>query len=389
MKKYCALAGAALLAVLMLTSAAFAGGRLNFMLINMTDVDIVEARICPTSYPQYLSENLLNTNLEPNTRLYIGPNYYGEQKYWNIQLTWSNGYTHTFTHSQLTRYNTYMAYSSPTGVRLRQSYERQFARYNNFGPNESMYGGGMPGYAVAVGVPEKVNVAQPAASQSNFQASNSGRAAANMVADSTRRTRDLVFEDDEEEEAAPVISGSTAENVGGETIAMKATVEMTRDGETITVLPTEEFKSGDKVRLIFSTNRDGHIYWLSKGTSGEYQVLFPTAQAGMDNKVVRNQEYTVPTKGAWRFDDNKGTETVVCILAPEPIADLDKAVQLADAGNKEEASRLVASIVDAHETNRTTRDLVFEEEDENDVNTKMQRSEGDEPFVATYELTHN
>lgn len=359
-------------------SEGSAAGRLNFMLINLTGLDIVEARICPTYYPNYISENLLKTKLEPNTRIYIGPNYYGDQKYWNIQLAWSNGYTHTFTHTRLTRYNTYMTYASPYGVRMRQSFERAFARYD-FAPGMPMYGG--PNNAVAVGMPEKVNVAVADAS--------SAMASANIanVTQSSRKTRDLVFED--EEEAVPTVAGSTADKVQGETIAMKATVEMTRDGKTTTVLPTAEFKSGDRVRLIFSTNRDGYIYWLAKGTSGQYQLLYPNKKAGMDNSVIRNKEYTVPTKGAWRFDEKKGTETLVCVLSPKPVADLDKAVQLSNAGNRQEASAIVEGIVNSHETKRTTRDLVFEEEDNQDVNTKSQKTAGDEPFVATYELTHN
>ena len=37
---------------------------------------------------------------------------------------------------------------------------------------------------------------------------------------------------------------------------------------------------------------------------------------------------------------------------------------------------------------RTTRDLVFDDEDEGDVNTKQQVAPKGEPFVAHYVLTH-
>lgn len=362
---------------LVFAANANAAGRLNFMLVNLTGEDIDDVRICPTYYPNYISENLLKTPLDPNTRIYIGPNYYGDQKFWNIQITWANGYTHTFTHTRLTRYNTYIAYLGPYGVKLRQTYEPTFARYD-FPGNAPTYATGNPGFNVAVSAPEKVNVAtQPKLT-----------ADASKPGESKRRTRDLVFEDDEEA-TAPSLEGSASEDVKGDTIAMKATVEMTRDGKTSTVLPTEDFKSGDKVRLIFSSNRDGHVYWLAKGTSGKYQVLFPTAKTGMDNTVEKNREYTVPSKGAWKFDDNKGTETLVAILAPQPVAELDKAVKLASEGDKDGASSIISNIVNGHEQKRTTRDLVFEEEDENDVNTKSQKANGDEPFVATYELVHN
>ena len=365
------------LVTLLAVPDSYAGGRLNFMLINLTGQDIVDARICPTYYPKYISENLLKTALDPDTRIYIGPNYYGDQKFWNIQLTWANGYQHTFTHNRLTRYNTYIAYNTPYGVKLKQTYEPAFARYN-FSPNAPTYAAGSPNMDVAVSAPEKVNVAPQPKQLAMAEPGKPTR---------QRTTRDLVFEDDEE--ASPTVNDSVANEVNGETIAMKATVEMTRDGKTSTVLPTEDFKSGDKVRLIFSSNKDGHIYWLAKGTSGEYQVLFPTQKTGLDNSVHRNKEYTVPAKGAWKFDDKKGTETLVAVLSPKPLENLDKAVKMASEGDRKGASDIVAEVVNGHEKKRTTRDLVFEEEDDADVNTKSQKANGDEPFVATYELVHN
>ena len=364
----------ALLLVLAIPHTAQAAGRLNFMLTNLTGQTITGVKIAPTSYPGHQSENLLNRGLDPRNRLYIGPNYYGEQRNWNITITWNNGYSHTWRHCQLTRYNSYVVYAGNYGVNMRQGFERAYARYGS-GPTPTMFAGSQPGVSVAVGVPEQVNVV----------AMNTTR----NVGNSTRKTRDLVFDDEEETAARPAVEGTAAAEVKGETIAVKATVELTRDGSVSTVLPTEDFKSGDKVRLLFSSNKDGHVYWVAKGTSGKYQVLFPSAKAGMDNKIVKNKEYTVPTKGAWRFDDKKGTETLVCILSPKPVAELDKAVALAGEGKTDDASSTIEPVVTGHETKRTTRDLVFEEEDENDVNTKTQVTPGDEPFVATYELTHN
>lgn len=368
-----------LLLCLFLTASAAvsaqAAGRLNFMLTNLTGVDIVDVRISPTYYPNYVSDNLLNTNLDPQTRIYIGPNFYGSEKYWNITLQWANGYKHTWTHNQITRYNSYMVYANDYGVRMRQGYERSYARYDH-GPKPALFAGTDPRVAVYVGTPEKVNA--PAATKPYEVAANTRRA-----------TRDLVFDEEEEKAERPAVQGTDSSAVQGEKIAVKTTVELTRDGKQTTVLPTSDFKSGDKVRLLFSASRDGHVYWVAKGTSGSYQMLFPNEKAGMDNKVVKNKEYTVPSKGAWRFDDKKGTETVVCILAPNNVAELDTAVQLTSAGKKDEASSIIAQVVGGHETKRTTRDLVFEEEDEKDVNTKTQVSKDNEPFVATYELMHN
>ncbi len=364
-------------AFLVMATVAQAAGRLNFMLTNVSGYEITGVTIAPTYYPQNQTENLLNTGLESNTRLYIGPNYYGSQSYWNITLTWANGFSHTWTHNRLTRYNSYTVYVAGNGdVRLRQGYERAFARYGY--QNASVYSSPQNSQInVALGTPEKVNVAK-----------GGGRAQNQMVATNERRTtRDLVF-DEEDEAEVPTASDSAASGADGKTISVKATVELTRDGSQTTVLPSADFKSGDRVRLVFSANSDGYVYWVTKGTSGTYQVLFPSKKAGMNNTVARNKEYTIPAKGAWRFDDNKGTETLVCILAPEKISELEKAIQQAGDGDKAGSSTTIAAVIDEHETQRTTRDLVFEEEDVDDVNTKVQTSSGGEPFVAIYELNH-
>lgn len=205
----------------------------------------------------------------------------------------------------------------------------------------------------------------------------------------SRTTRDLVFED-EEPAAQSAPSGQTNEQSAGGTasgthkIAVKTTVVLVRDGKTSTVAPSHEFQSGDKVKLVFTPNIDGYVYWLAKGTSGNYQMLFPSAKAGADNQVKRNVEYTVPASGSFRFDDTAGKEELLCILSRERLSDLDSAA----AQQFAHAQQQVAALQENHATKRTTRDLVFEEEESADVSTKQQEAPKGEPFVAAYVLTH-
>lgn len=388
---------AALLICLAFPGAARAQ-RLNFYLTNLTGTGINEVYIAPTSYPAYRTENLLQqSSLGPQSRIYIGPNYYGNQAYWTITIGWENGHKVNFTHCRLTRYNSYTVYVNSFGVGLRQGYERNLASY----PSPAFtYGGGNPNVRVDVGPPRRVAVSKKkrVRKKSFNPVDDKTWNSPGYTQDRTdpkywkqRRTRDLVFEEDEaaQNEAPPAVEGDTSEGVSGEVLAMKATVERKRDDQTLTVLPSDEFRSGDRVKLIFSVNRDGYIYWLSKGTSGQYQVMFPGLKTGEDNSVAKNKEYTVPAKGSWRFDDTKGTETVVAMFSPSRIAKAEEAVKLANEGKTEEASKIVAGLIDGHEKKRTTRDLVFEEEDQGDVNTKTQETPDGEPFVATYELVHN
>ncbi|THB68212.1 MAG: DUF4384 domain-containing protein [Desulfovibrio sp.] len=121
------------------------------------------------------------------------------------------------------------------------------------------------------------------------------------------------------------------------------------------------------------------MYWLAEGSTGSYQMLFPSERAGLDNAIVMNEEYTIPTNdGHWTFDENPGTENILVIVSTQPIPELEEA-----AG--------ITTVTEENEQSRQTRDLVFEEEadEEAGVDTKSQASEDPaEPFVAYYELTH-
>lgn len=198
-----------------------------------------------------------------------------------------------------------------------------------------------------------------------------------------RTTRDLVFED--EPTASQQFAPATGEIAGKQSIGVKTTVLLERNGQTSTVPPSYEFRSGDKVKLVFTPSVDGYVYWMAKGSSGQYQVLFPNAKAGSDNQVKRNQEYTVPVRGGFRFDNTPGSEELLCILSTERLSDLDSAA----AEQFNNASTQIAALEERHQAKRTTRDLVFEEDEVGDVNTKKQESAKGEPFVASYTLKHN
>lgn len=194
-----------------------------------------------------------------------------------------------------------------------------------------------------------------------------------------RTTRDLVFEEDD----APAVADQEAS--GAQTMAVKATVVLERDGQTSTVTPSHEFKSGDKVKLVFTPSTDGYVYWMAKGSTGNYSMLFPSARTGTDNSVKRNTEYTIPVRGSFRFDDTPGTEELLCVLSTEKLPDLEKAAtgELASAGQP------AAELEKEQAKKRTTRDLVFEEEDEGDVQTKSQQAPKGEPLVVSFGLKHN
>lgn len=204
----------------------------------------------------------------------------------------------------------------------------------------------------------------------------------------SRTTRDLVFEDEDEAQVSE--AGKNAGIKNPVKIAVKTAFELTRDGETRTVAPDYTFQSGDRVKLRYTTNASGYVYWLAKMSSGKYSVLFPTDITGMDNKITKNEEHTVPAKGSFRFDDTPGTEMVLMVFAEQRIPELDQVIASANGqkGNVVSDSGRVSNMEEQNKNKRKTRDLVFEDEDDNEVNTKTQVAPMGEPFVALFELVH-
>jgi hypothetical protein len=194
-----------------------------------------------------------------------------------------------------------------------------------------------------------------------------------------RTSRDLIFEEDE-----PLAVEKSAEASGIDdptVLSIRTTIELTRDKETSTVLPTHTFKSGDSVRFVYTTNTEGYIYWLTEGSTGKVSLIFPNNKTGLDNTIVKNKEYNIPVKGRWKFDSNSGTEKILAILSPTRIAELDKEVGIDSAVN---------DVKQKNKSKMQSRDLVFEEDEDEEtgVSTKSQASNGSDVFVTYYELVH-
>ncbi|MDR1872463.1 MAG: DUF4384 domain-containing protein [Deltaproteobacteria bacterium] len=208
---------------------------------------------------------------------------------------------------------------------------------------------------------------------------------------SSAATRDLVFEEEDEEDTKIADSAAKSGIENPEVISFKTTLDLTtKDGQTNSVPANHEFKSGDKVKLRFTTNVDGYVYWLAKMSSGQYSILFPSSDSGSNNFVKKNVNNVVPMKGSFRFDDTPGTETLLVVFSPERIPELDEAVQeaLKKSGKVEDNAYQLASLEDANEQKKATRDLVFEEEEEEEVSVKTQAGSAGEPFISKFELVH-
>lgn len=132
------------------------------------------------------------------------------------------------------------------------------------------------------------------------------------------------------------------------------------DGETM-------FHSGDRIRLQVESNSDGYLYVVTQGSSGNWQLLFPTQDvANGSNRIQRSEGRQIPSgNGQFVFDDNAGTEKLFVVMSRQPEKDLDKLIYQISAPSKESAQMLMAQAGVSNDVverlrQMNSRDLIFE-----------------------------
>jgi len=103
---------------------------------------------------------------------------------------------------------------------------------------------------------------------------------------------------------------------------LEITIEKRESGAWKSMDPGHVFQDGDQLRFRFRSNQPGYLYVINEGTSGEQSTLFPSDQAGTNNKIEPSKEYMVPsTSGAFRVTGPKGYDTVYWVLSPVRISE--------------------------------------------------------------------
>jgi hypothetical protein len=89
------------------------------------------------------------------------------------------------------------------------------------------------------------------------------------------------------------------------------------------------FKSGDRIRLEAQANSTGYLYVVAQGSSGNWQVLFPSRDVSNGSNLVhRGETRLVPggNQGQFVFDEQAGTEKLFFVLSRQPEPSLDKLI---------------------------------------------------------------
>jgi len=151
-----------------------------------------------------------------------------------------------------------------------------------------------------------------------------------------------------------------------------------REGSGSTEMdPDTVFHSGDKIRLRIDVNTSGYLYIINRGSSGNWNPLFPSAKiANGDNHVEKGIEYEIPPGYVFTFDEQAGTEKLFVVFSRQPVADLEEIIYSLTGGQKPTAPArpdggktllAMANIKDGtidRLRNVYSRDLIIEKVDE-------------------------
>ncbi len=116
---------------------------------------------------------------------------------------------------------------------------------------------------------------------------------------------------------------------------LKFRVVMDENGKDREVATNHPFRSGDRFRFSFEINRDTYVYVINRTqtsatapvTAGyqakrikrpqlsEPHLLFPTSQAGNNNRLASNKAHVVPSRGSFVMDDQNGLEKLYVVIS--------------------------------------------------------------------------
>jgi hypothetical protein len=154
-------------------------------------------------------------------------------------------------------------------------------------------------------------------------------------------------------------------------LAMRYSVRKLEGGSYSDVDADAVFHAGDHIALAIETNDSGYLYVVAQGSSGRWEVSYPTEKVSGSNRVEKGRTYKIPPGAdeVLTFHPPAGTERLFVVLTRQPLPDLEKLIYSLQNENSapKEANTMLAqnfqpiddSVVQGLRTTYS-RDLVIE-----------------------------
>ena len=94
------------------------------------------------------------------------------------------------------------------------------------------------------------------------------------------------------------------------------------DGKVQAVASDHVFDPGDVMHFKLQSDFDGYVYVLDQGSSGKFTTVYPSSDAGRDNRVRQGQTFSIPSLDESWFEVNgpAGFDVLYFLLSPNAIA---------------------------------------------------------------------
>jgi uncharacterized protein DUF4384 len=134
-------------------------------------------------------------------------------------------------------------------------------------------------------------------------------------------------------------------------------------GEFIETDADTTFQSGDGIRVTIESNEDAYLYIVNKGSSGAWNVLFPSLEINDGkNRLPAHQRIEIPPADQFVFVEQPGEERLFFVLSRPPEPDLDRLIAslpLTDH-SQDTTMSITDDVVGKLRDAVRVRDLVFE-----------------------------
>jgi hypothetical protein len=129
----------------------------------------------------------------------------------------------------------------------------------------------------------------------------------------------------------------------GKTDGLRIQISKYDGSQPVFVDPSVPFRTGDEIRLSFTSNFNGYVYVLNLRPNGQKRLLFPYRTAGdtkTNNAVRAGHPYYWPESDLFEFDRETGTEVLQFLISHDPIPFLDAAATApnGDLGDSESSA---------------------------------------------------